>query len=172
MSGRAPRDDHRRRVYDAEHLVRGMFDRADRGTGRQVQLHGSTITLPVERRFASAASVEDYLGRVLALEAIRAEFPRSTAPIHVRVRGGAAAAHYEYADATIAIPESREGRWALRELVVLHELAHHLADPDVAEPAHGGAFVARTLDLVEIVMGPEAAFVLRVAYIGTDTRIG
>ncbi|WP_084351295.1 TIGR04338 family metallohydrolase [Millisia brevis] len=172
MSGGGRRDEQRQRVYDAESLVQRMFDRADGGTGRQVQLHGSTITLPVERRFGSVDSAEDYLRRVLDLAGVRAAFPRSSAPVAVRTRRGATAAHYEHGTATIAIPDGRDGRWALRELVVLHELAHHLGDPDAEEAAHGGDFVARTLELVEIVMGPEAAFVLRVAYAGTGARAG
>lgn len=172
MSGNGIRDEQRQRVYDAEHLVHRMFDRADQGTGRQVHLHGSTITLPVERRFGSIESVEDYLRRVLALPGVRSTFARSTAPIHVRPRRGYTAAHYDRATATIAIPDGRDGRWALRELVVLHELAHHLGPPEAEEAAHGGDFVARTLELVEIVLGPEAAFVLRVAYAGTGTRVG
>lgn len=170
--GGGARDDQRQRVYDAEHLVRRMFDRADGGTGRQVHLHGSTITLPIERRFGSLDSVETYLQWVLAQEAVAAAYPRSTVPIRVRARRGATAAHYDHSAATIAIPDGREGRWALRELVILHELAHHLGEPEADRPAHGGPFVARVLDLVDLVMGPEAAFVLRVAYTGTGTRIG
>lgn len=48
--------------------------------------------------------------------------------------------------------------------MVLHELAHHLdpQDPDdPTEPAHGPAFVDRFLTLVDEIIGPEAAFVLR-----------
>lgn len=167
MSGESSHDRGRTRVYDAEKLVRGMFDRADASPGRQVTLHGSTITLPVERRFASIASVEDYLRQVLALDAVRGAFDRAGAPIRVRPRAGSAAAHYEYPTATIAVPTDRGGRWALRELVILHELAHHLDAPDSVLPAHGIDFVHRYLELVDIVIGPEAALVLRSAYSGT-----
>ncbi|MCV7072609.1 TIGR04338 family metallohydrolase, partial [Mycobacterium rufum] len=73
---------------------------------------------------------------------------------------GATAAHYERAGdaATIAVPQGREA-WALRELVVLHEVAHHLCD---TEPAHGPEFVATLRELAAAVMGPEVAHVLRV----------
>ena len=45
-------------------------------------------------------------------------------------------------------------------LAPLHELAHHLTDPSVA--AHGREFVGTLLDLVDGVVGAEAAFLLRV----------
>ena len=70
----------------------------------------------------------------------------------------------------MAVPGYRAGSgWALRELVILHELAHHLA-PDI-EVAHGGAFVDRMITLVDGVIGPEAALLLRVtmADVGVQT---
>lgn len=157
------RDTQRSRVYEAESLVRRIFDRADRGTDRQLELFGSRLTLPVERRFASVESVQDYADRVLALNWVRARWPRAVAPVTVRARAGAAAAHYEPATATLAVPlHTRDGAaWALRELVVLHELAHHL-EPEGAEvAAHGPEFVERYLVLVDEIVGGEAAFVLR-----------
>ena len=60
----------------------------------------------------------------------------------------------------MAVPD-RHTTWALRELVVLHEIAHHLC---AAEPAHGPEFVSTFYDLAEAVMGPEVAHVLRVVY--------
>jgi putative metallohydrolase (TIGR04338 family) len=58
----------------------------------------------------------------------------------------------------------------LRELVILHELAHHLGD-DVEIP-HGGAFVGRLLDLVDGIVGPEAALLLRVTMLDVGVEIG
>ena len=54
------------------------------------------------------------------------------------------------------MPERRT-TWALRELVVLHEVAHHLCDSD---PPHGPEFVATFCELAAAVMGPEVAHVL------------
>ncbi|MGB6183420.1 MAG: TIGR04338 family metallohydrolase [Rhodococcus sp. (in: high G+C Gram-positive bacteria)] len=157
------RDSQRSRVYDAEQLVRTMLDRADERELREITLHGSTLTLPVERRFASVESVQAYADAVLALRWVRATWPTSAAPVWVRSRAGTAAAHYDSADATIAIPLHRGGTaWALREMVVLHEIAHHLA-PDHSEPAHGAGFVERYLALVTEIIGPEAGFALRSA---------
>jgi putative metallohydrolase (TIGR04338 family) len=86
----------------------------------------------------------------------------------VRARRGVTAAHYEYDGnvATVAVPE-RETTWALRELVVLHEIAHHISR---AEPAHGPEFVATFCELTDAVMGPEVAHVLRVVYAKEGAR--
>lgn len=161
------RDTRKTAVYEVEALVRTMFDRADRFGHRTVEAAGSHVTLPVERKFASIASVQSYLDAVLALAWVQTRWPRASVPVRVRARAGHAAAHYETDSATIALPEHRDNTaWAFRELVVLHELAHHLdpEDPDDrTEPAHGPGFVDRYLTLVGEIIGPEAAFVLRAA---------
>lgn len=108
-----------------------------------------------------ARGVEDFdLCMVDPWPAVRARFPRAVEPVTVRSRRGHAAAEYRPARAEIAIPDSREGRWALRELVVLHEIAHHLDDGP--GPAHGRGFVLVLTELVGTVLGPEAGFVYRV----------
>lgn len=159
------RDTQRAAVYGAESLVRRMFDRADERGIRAVEIAGSQVTLPVERRFASIESVQAYLDAVLALNWVRDRWPRATVRVRVRARAGNTAAHYESDCAVIALPEHRANTaWAFRELVVLHELAHHLdpSDPDdPADPAHGAAFVDRFLTLAGEIIGPEAAFALR-----------
>ena len=134
-----------------------MFDLAATSPRREVRLHGSTITLPSERKFASIASIQLYLDRVLELDWVRDQWlPR---PITVRERAGQKAAHYEPDTATVAVPpQSGSTSWAMRELVVLHELAHHLGNE---QPPHGPAFLGRLLRLVDELIGPEGAFVLR-----------
>ena len=69
-------------------------------------------------------------------------------------------------DATIAVPDDGT-TWALRELVVLHEIAHHLCD---ADPPHGPEFVATFCELAEAVMGAEVGHVLRVVYAKEGVR--
>ncbi|WP_420123423.1 TIGR04338 family metallohydrolase [Nakamurella sp.] len=162
-------DRQRSRVYEAENLVHRLLDRSvDHPV---VEIAGSRLTLPPERRFADIASVQTYLDRVLGLDWIRRSWPRAADPVRVRERAGGARAHYERAGATIAVPTHRTGGgWALRELVVLHELAHHLAPDD--EVPHGGPFVGRLLDLVDGVVGPEAALLLRITMLDTGVRIG
>jgi len=161
------RDTQRAKVYAAEEFVRTLFDRAAEHGNRVVEFFGTQLTLPPEGRFASASSVQRYVDDVLALPAVRARWPAAGA-LTVRPRRGASAAHYERTDdgATIAVPD-RRSTWALRELVVLHEIAHHLCD---AEPPHGPEFVATFCELAEVVMGPEVAHVLRVVYAKEGVR--
>ncbi|MBM7365929.1 TIGR04338 family metallohydrolase [Gordonia hydrophobica] len=156
------RDSARSRVYDAERMVHRMLDRA--GGTHTVQIAGAQLTVPADARFGSVDDVAAYVGRVLELGPVRERFPRARLPVAVRVRRGQRAAHYERGAATIAVPEDTEGRWALRELVVLHEIAHHL--DDVGDPAHGPSFVTTLIDLVESVMGPEVGLIYRVVFDG------
>lgn len=165
----ANRDGQRSRVYEAEHLVHRILDRS--ADYPVVQIAGSTLTLPPERHFGSVEAVQSYVDRVLALNWVRAGWPRAATPVRVRERGGSTQAHYERAGSVIAVPGHRTGSgWALRELVILHELAHHLAPG--AEPAHGGAFVDRALTLVDGVVGAEVAFLMRVTMVDTGVVIG
>ncbi|MGW0250296.1 TIGR04338 family metallohydrolase [Nocardia goodfellowii] len=164
------RDSQRAKVYDAEQLVRGVFDRADEFGSRTVDLYGSQITLPIERRFASVDSVQAYADKVLALNWVRAQWDRASVPVRVRSRAGATAAHYEAADAVLAVPLHTGGTaWALRELVVLHEIAHHLGA--ASEAAHGPEFCSRYLELVDGIIGPEAALLLRSTLLNCGVRL-
>ncbi|WP_067826482.1 TIGR04338 family metallohydrolase [Nocardia inohanensis] len=153
-------------------LVRGMFDRADEFGARTVEMHGSQLTLPVERRFASVESVQSYVDKVLALNWVRAQWDRAGVAVTVRSRAGTKAAHYEADGSVLAVPLHAGGTaWALRELVILHELAHHV-DPGPGETApHGPEFCARYLELVDGVIGPEAALLLRTTLYSCGVRI-
>ena len=166
------RDTQRSRVYAAEGFVRRLFDHAAQHSSRSVDFFGASITLPPEARFASVESVQRYVDQVLALPAVAAIRPEP-GRLAVRTRRGATAAHYEHDGqaGVIAVPDGlRETKetWALRELVVLHEIAHHLCDPDV--PPHGPQFVATFCSLAGAVMGPEAGHVLRVVYAKEGVR--
>jgi len=167
------RDVQRSRVYDAEQFVRTVFDRADERGLRVVESHGSHLTLPVERRFASLESVRSYVRKILVLDWIRANWERAAVPVHVRARKGVMSAHYEHHTATLAVPLHVGGTaWALRELVVLHELAHHLEpDPQGSAP-HGPEYCGRYLELVDGIVGTEAAFLLRVTMLDCGVQIG
>ena len=163
-------DGQRTRVYEAEALVRRIFDRSvDYPT---VDLAGSHLTLPPERKFASLDSVQRYLDAVLALNWVRARWPRASTPVTVRARAGQARAHYERCPPVVAVPlHQGANAWALRELVLLHEVAHHLAD-DAAEPAHGADFTGRMVELVDGIVGAEAAFLLRVTLVESGAAVG
>src|SRR5580765_2801481 len=143
------RDFQRSRVYDAEHLVHRIFDRS--ADFPVIDIAGSHLTLPIERKFGSIQAVQGYVDQVLELNWVDERWRR--------------------AGSVMAVPGVRSGSaWALRELVILHELAHHLAD-DI-EIAHGGAFVQRLITLIDGVIGPEAAFLLRVTMLDVGVRIG
>ncbi len=171
MTGPA-RDGQRQLVYAAEQLVHRTFERANAaGADPTVELYGSRIALPAERRFGDLASVQNYADRVLGLDWVAARWPRAHRPLRVRERAGTARAHYERDTEQIAVPIRADGRWALRELVILHELAHHLED-DPRAPAHGPAFTGRLCALAGGVLGPEAEFLLNVTYRQSGVEIG
>ena len=166
------RDVQRSDVYEAEGLVRRIFDRADKSRSRTVEAYGSTITLPVERRFASVESMQRYVDLVLELNWVRSAWPaRAAIPALVRERRGQTQAHYARATSTIAIPPHDDNRaWAMRELVLLHELAHHL-EPDNAAAPHGPQFAGRFETLVTEIVGPEAGLLLRSAMHESGVRM-
>ncbi len=153
-------DVRRTRVYAAEEQVARLLDRASAGSST-VDFFGSTLTLPTERRFADPASVQRWVELVLGLDGVRARWP-GTPTCRVRTRRGESRAHYQPPE-EIAVPT--RSRWALRELVLCHELAHHLTWHDAAVPAdapgHGGPFLDAYPALVEMVIGPEVALLLR-----------
>lgn len=163
-----PRDSQRSRVYAAEEFVRTLFDRAAEHGSPAVEFFGTRLTLPPEGRFGSVPSVQRYVDQVLALPAVRQRWP-DVPPLRVRPRRGAPPAHYENRDGAgvIAVPDRDTAEWALRELVVLHEVAHHLCR---AGPPHGPEFVATICELTELVMGPEVGHVLRVVYAKEGVR--
>lgn len=166
--GSAPRDTQRARVYAAEEFVRTLFDRAAEHGSPAVEFFGTQLTLPPEGRFGSIDAVQRYVDDVLALPAVRQRWP-SLSPLRIRARRAATAAHYENRDGAgvIAVPDRHTADWALRELVILHEVAHHLCQ---AVPAHGAEFVATFCELAELVMGPELGHVLRVVYAKEGVR--
>ncbi|MEH3156096.1 MAG: TIGR04338 family metallohydrolase [Gordonia paraffinivorans] len=161
------RDSGRAALYAAERMAHLVFEAS--GTGAQIG--GVTVTVPPEARFGSVESVADHVERILARPSIRDRFPRAAEPVRVRVRRGPVSAHYEAGPpAVIAVPEDADGRWALRELVVLHELAHHLDDSGGV--AHGPAFATTLIDLVADVVGPEAGWIYRVLFTESGVPLG
>ncbi len=162
------RDSQRSKVYAAEEFVRTLFDRAAEHGSNSVEFFGAQLTLPPEARFGSLDAVQRYVDEVLALPALRKRWD-DVAPLRVRARRAATAAHYENRDGAgvIAVPDRADADWAMRELVVLHEIAHHLCDE---QPPHGPQYVTTLCTLAELVMGPEVGHVLRVVYAKEGVR--
>lgn len=153
------RDQQRGRLYAAEDIVASMLANAARGA-KTIEIAGSTVTLPVERKFASIESIQAYCDQVLALNWVVAKWG-DRGPVRVRERAGHTSAHYERGPRVIAIPPHAQGEaWAMREMIVLHELAHHLCPAS----GHGPVFAELFLDLVDGIIGPEVGFALRVTY--------
>jgi putative metallohydrolase (TIGR04338 family) len=145
-----------------------LFDRAAEHGSPVVEFFGTQLTLPPEGRFGSVTAVQRYVDKVLGLPAVRQHWP-DVSPLRVRTRRAATAAHYENRDGAgvIAVPDRDTADWAMRELVVLHEVAHHLCQ---VQPPHGPEFVATICTLTELVMGPELGHVLRVVYAKEGVR--
>lgn len=163
------RDDQRSAVYAAEDHLGRLF--ADSAAGAHVDFFGSSLALPIERHFADVASIQRYCDAVLAMPAVADVWP-DMPPVSVRERKGQSKAHYDYSTHTIAMPMQR--RWALRELVVLHELAHHCASclPGLGgETRHGPIFTGVFLYLIEQAIGPESALLLRAGFDQLSVRV-
>jgi len=167
-AGRTPRrgrtstsaGDRRADIYAAEEQLRALLT----PTGRSVVVAGVRVDLPGERRFDDLDEVREYYGAVLTDPAVRDRWPAVAMPM-VRARRGPRSAHWQAG--VISLPESHiGGQWALREVVALHELAHHLT------PGHGhdDDFVTAFMELIEIVLGPQTRFCLQVAYLERTTK--
>jgi putative metallohydrolase (TIGR04338 family) len=129
------------------------------------------VLLPAERRLGSLEAAAAYAARVLLLPGV-VRVVGELAPPALRTRRGVRAAHWE-PPGTIALPVPVHGEpWALRETVLLHELAHHVGESTGRSHGHRAPFPALVLLLVEAALGPEAAFALRVDYGGLAVAVG
>lgn len=130
-----------------------------------IEVFGSRWSPEPEVRFGSPGEAGRYLETVL--DHLRGAGPdfggRLALPVTVRPRRGAARAHYEFDTGTIALPDRRVGgEWALRELVLLHELAHHLTVPG---DEHGAYFCRDLARLIELTGHPVLAAMTRIAMV-------
>jgi putative metallohydrolase (TIGR04338 family) len=146
-------DPDRQRVYAAQNQVCHLMDWSPLDAPPKVTIHGSTITLQPDRKFGDLASVQRYVDAVLQLNWVQQRW--SPGPVRVRERRGQTKAHYLLGE--IAVPT--QWRWALREMVVLHELTHHLAPP---EEHHGAIFQETLTALLRELVSYEAAFLFEV----------
>ena len=168
--GPASRDWQRSRVYRAEDAWAARLDAARLGAVL-ASVGGSALVLPAERRFGTLDAVADYCSRVLGLPEV-AEVAGSLEPPALRLRRGARSAHWE-APGVVALPVPRLGEpWALRETVVLHELAHHVGELGGLCQGHRPPYPAVLLLLVRAVLGEEAALALRVHYGQERVEVG
>jgi len=164
------RDTQRARVYRAEDAWGDRLDAARRGAALAT-VGGSSVLLPAERRLGSLDAAAAYVRRVLALPSVVSTLA-AVPPPGLRLRRGGSRAHWE-PPGTIALPVPQRGEpWALRETVVLHELAHHVGEITGRCAGHRPPFPAVVLVLGEAVLGSEAAFALRVSYGEQHVEVG
>ena len=140
-------DRYRQSVYRAEDQWSSVIDR-----GGPVDFFGSIVQVPTQIRFGGLEDVRAYVEHVCTLHEV--------AVPDVRHRKGGSRAHYEAG--TIAIPSGHT--WAMRESVVLHEIAHHICMQRHTNIDHDVQFTTTMLMLVESRLGPEAALLLRTGY--------
>ena len=164
------RDDQRANVYRAEDDWAGQLDAARRGA-RFARIGGSDILLPAERRFGTLAAAAAYATDVVTLPQVGAAVG-AVGPPALRRRRGVAKAHWE-PPGVIALPVPTYGEpWALRESVLLHELAHHVGGVTRLAVGHAPPYPAVMLLLVAAVLGPHAELALRIHYGRHHVKVG
>ena len=168
--GPGGRDAQRARVYRAEDAWAARLDAARRGAALAT-VGGSSLVLPAERRLGTLETAAGYCARVLALPDVVVAVGVLDPPV-LRARRGVRAAHWE-PPGTVAVPVPVHGEpWALRESVLLHELAHHAGALTGLAAGHRPPFPALVLLLVQAALGPEAALALRIDYGRHDVETG
>lgn len=164
------RDAQRARVYRAEDAWAARLDAARQGAVLAT-VGGSRLLLPAERRMGSLQAAGRYCARVLALEPV-VRLAGQLPPPQLRPRRGLRSAHWE-PPGVVALPVPAHGEpWALRESVVLHELAHHVGELTGRTCRHAAPFPAVLTLLVGAALGPEAALALTVSYGEHGVQVG
>lgn len=145
------RDAQRSAVYSAEQQLRWIYDISKGGTA---EVGGVALQLEPETKFDKLADIQAYVDLVTLNPAVIGRFGR-VGKVRVRERKGDRFAHYQ--GGVIAVNTSGSG-WAMRQLVVLHELAHHYS------PArgHGPEFTEAFVYLLETELGPQAALAMHI----------
>ncbi len=164
-AGRAQAPDRNRaKVYAAEDQFSSLMNR-----GGKVEFFGSVLDVPTQKRFANLESIDIYISGLFA------KLDGDLLPPRTRERKGSTKAHYEFDTGVIAIPVAGQAAmWALRETLLLHECAHHVAGScaPVDEPAHGPTFTACMLMLVETTLGDQARLLLSAGYLELGVPVG
>lgn len=114
-------------LYEAEDRVIGWIDR-----GEPVRRDDVTWLTEKDPLFLSIDEVDQFC----AAATHRLGVP----PVRVRARKGVKAAHYEPGGVIAVPPVEIGGGWAMRGMVVMHELAHHLTHLAGDGGGHGPAF--------------------------------
>jgi len=142
------------KIYQVEFALRDILDVANEGD-RTYRIAGMELTMPVEYKFGELDHIQKYANAVIRDYNGR----HDTRHNKVRVVEGRKSLHrkayYTHSMARITLPQRDRGSWAWRQVVVLHEIAHHLASCH----GHGVEFARVMLDLLENYVGPQAGLV-------------
>lgn len=130
------------KTYGAEWRLQKILDTPDIA----FEMHGTTVTVPVERKFGSVEVIRAYVQHVCKKEG-------RTAPYVVVNNRMKAKATYSLGQ--INMPNFESARWAWREVVVLHEIAHHLAP----HGGHGPIFQKTFTHLLDKYIGAEVGWI-------------
>lgn len=150
------------RIYEAEYVLQKTFDRYWEGT--EIIIHGVPVVLPRERKFVHVSEVQQYVQDFLRDPGVIKKYGLLP-QVKVRDRKGERAAHYDTVRNEIAIP--CQAAWACRELVVLHELAHHVQYQRsiIKKIVHNQEFMDIYVELLAIRMNEHARFVAQMCFI-------
>jgi putative metallohydrolase (TIGR04338 family) len=162
------RDSQKSSLYAAERLLWDIFDRCAEHNNPMVEIEHIQLTLPPEGKFADITSIQRRCDQVC--DAMNVPHVRVEAHRNKNIGGDA---FYQHLGMRLVVPDGRK-RWAMRELVVLHELAHHVTDcqQPLGLAAHGPEFVANYIRLLETVMAPEAGLAARLVYVAHGVKEG
>ena len=143
-------------VYNTEFEIRHLLETAEKREVWSYDFYGHKMQLPRERNFADVESIQRYVAAVCDLSQVRATFPSLRTPEVVERRGGRFADYVPLKNQIRIHTRERNQRWAMREVVVLHELAHACSPGD----SHGKNFRGAFVYLVGEAMGPELATIM------------
>lgn len=141
-------------AYSAEYAVRAVLDQvAASEEPFTVTVAHSSLVIPLERKFGTIENIQAYVD--LVYQAL--SYPVGQAP---RVRARKSIKHAHYSRGEIAIPTNEtqaagKSGWAMREIVVLHEVSHALSPGCHKDGGHGPVFVGTFLKLIKRFMGYE-----------------
>jgi putative metallohydrolase (TIGR04338 family) len=140
-----------KKVYSAEDALQKWLRAALEEDG-SISIDDHVYKPEPEVKFGNVDSVRPYVNQVVKLLGLK--------PIVVVKRQGAAKATYRWGE--IRIPDyTIGGHWALTEMVVLHEIAHHIAQ---GSHEHGKDFRTAFVQLLKDVGKPVTAELLELAY--------
>lgn len=160
-----PRDSQRSRLYDAEHVLRGLrvstaatrhLTDSVRSSNRYVLRDGQ----PQALYYPSTESVQDYVDAVTATAWFRRRWGYHRIDV-THAHGGSS--HGGFGHIEMGVEHRRS------EAVILHEIAHNLSPFTYA--FHGPEFAGVLVTLVKHVMGAEHAKALRESFKAKRVRV-